>query len=318
MIPGEQPQLRGDSFVRKVLKVLSRKWSRVQSGHDSLSDLILFLSDQTIRVIFNNNPQYYGKRKANQFSTLIHPDGYHIKEARLPLLNPEDERLFFGYVFEDTFYSYLCLEDDYSEKTVDECDKFLYEGLYGLVNEEVDVRIKPGDIVIDAGSWIGDFAAYASAKGAGKIYAFEPAEANFRILQKTAELNGNIIPVMLGLSNETTSRTIYIDERNTGASSMLEDMCVARHEETEIRTTTIDEFVRANEIERVDFIKSDIEGFERYMLLGAQETLRRFSPKLALCTYHLPDDPQVMSELIRRANPEYKIVQKSKKLYASV
>ena len=235
----------------------------------------------------------------------------------MPLFDKDNENLFFGYVFEDTFYSYLYLDDDYSEKTVDECDKFLYEGLYGLVNDSVDVRVKPGDIVIDAGSWAGDFAAYASVKGA-TVYAFEPTEANFKYLVKTAELNGNIIPVMLGLSNETTSRKIFLDERNTGASSMLEDLCVASHEETEIKTTTIDEFVRANDIQRVDFIKSDIEGFERYMLEGAQETLRRFAPKLALCTYHLPDDPSVMAGLIKRANPAYNIVQKSKKLYASV
>ena len=314
----EQPQLRGDSFARRVLAVLSRKYSRVRSGRDSFTDLALFFTDQATRVIFNRNPQFYGKRKAHQFSSLKHEDGYHIKDARLPLLDPENECLFFGYVFEDTFYSYLYLDDDYSEKTVDECDKFLYEGLYGLVNDSVDVRVKPGDVVIDAGSWAGDFAAYSSAKGAGKVYAFEPTEANFKYLVKTAELNPGIIPVKLGLSNETTSRTIFLDERNTGASSMLEDMCVARHEETEIHTTTVDQFVSENHIERVDFIKSDIEGFERYMLEGAQETLRRFAPKLALCTYHLPDDPQVMAGLILKANPRYSIIQKSKKLYASV
>ena len=75
---------------------------------------------------------------------------------------------------------------------------------------------------------------------------------------------------------------------------------------------------KENALPRVDSIKADIEGYERYMLMGAQETLRRFAPKLALCTYHLPDDPEVLSELIKQANPDYNIVLKSKKLYASV
>jgi hypothetical protein len=68
----------------------------------------------------------------------------------------------------------------------------------------------------------------------------------------------------------------------------------------------------------VDFIKADIEGAERLMLKGAQKTLARFAPKLALCTYHLPDDPDVMEKLIMEANPNYKIVHKWFKLYAYV
>lgn len=77
---------------------------------------------------------------------------------------------------------------------------------------------------------------------------------------------------------------------------------------------------KENALPRVDSIKADIEGYERYMLMGAQETLRRFAPKLALCTYHLPDDPEVLSELIliKQANPDYNIVLKTKSGIASV
>ena len=85
-----------------------------------------------------------------------------------------------------------------------------------------------------------------------------------------------------------------------------------------VETITLDDFVKENNLERVDFIKADIEGFERNMLSGAQETLKNFAPKLALCTYHLPDDPEVMTKLIMQANPNYKIVYGKKKLYASI
>lgn len=87
---------------------------------------------------------------------------------------------------------------------------------------------------------------------------------------------------------------------------------------TQVETISLDDFVRENNLPRVDFIKADIEGFERHMLAGAQETLARFAPKLALCTYHLHDDPEVMANLILQANPKYNIVQKRMKLFASV
>lgn len=72
----------------------------------------------------------------------------------------------------------------------------------GLVNDEVNVTVEWGDIVIDTGAWIGDFAAYVLVKGAS-VCAFEPSARNFGYLVKTAELNGNIIPVMKGLSHKT-------------------------------------------------------------------------------------------------------------------
>ena len=86
----------------------------------------------------------------------------------------------------------------------------------------------------------------------------------------------------------------------------------------EIVLNSIDNFVESNKISRVDFIKADIEGFERYMLKGATKTLKRFAPKLAICTYHLPDDPEVLKKIILEANSNYHIIQKQKKLFASV
>lgn len=138
----------------------------------------------------------------------------------------------------------------------------------------------------------------------GVTFAFEPSKDMFEYLLKTAELNGNIYPIQKGLSNET----INVD-KNSVNNNQSSDL---------IETITLDDFVKERKLNHVDFIKSDIEGFERYLLQGAQETLKNFAPKLALCTYHLPDDPQVMTDLIMKANPRYNIVHGKMKLYASV
>ena len=44
----------------------------------------------------------------------------------------------------------------------------------------------------------------------------------------------------------------------------------------------------------------------RHALAGARETLARWSPRLALCTYHLPDDPEVIRREVFSANPGYR------------
>jgi len=68
----------------------------------------------------------------------------------------------------------------------------------------------------------------------------------------------------------------------------------------------------------LEFIKADIEGSEREMLKGAVKTLKKFTPKLSLCTYHLPDGKEVLTNLILAANPNYVIEYKWEKLFAYV
>ncbi len=52
--------------------------------------------------------------------------------------------------------------------------------------------------------------------------------------------------------------------------------------------------------------------------MGATEILRNFSPRLAICNYHFPDDPIVLKKIILKANPKYIIYQTSHKLFAHV
>jgi FkbM family methyltransferase len=224
-------------------------------------------------------------------------------------------------MFADIFLFHVFFADNYGKDLVEMIERDMPEGPYGYTDGGFDVSVKKGDVVIDAGAFIGDFSAYAAAKGA-VCYAFEPTETTFQLLQKTAELNGGkIIPVQKGLGNIEGEVEFFINNGNAGGNAINVRQGDANRRKKNISTikiTTLDTFVREQGLTKVDFIKADIEGAERDMLAGARNMLKTFTPKLAICTYHLPDDPQVLERLILDANPNYKVRQGPKKLYASV
>lgn len=190
----------------------------------------------------------------------------------------------------------------------------LSEGSYEYKNVTLEKR----DIVIDCGAHIGMFSSVAAYK-AKKVYAFEPTAATLKMLKQNKELYDNFEVCQYALSDHNGEADFYVEESggDTGSNSLLAGRNT-NAKKVRVQLTTIDDFVKQNGIEHVDFIKADIEGAERYMLMGAKETLRKYAPKLALCTYHLPDDAQVMERLILEANPDYKIEHRWLKLYAYV
>jgi FkbM family methyltransferase len=224
-------------------------------------------------------------------------------------------------IFGDTFLFHHLFNDNYDKSIVEILDLFMPEGPYGYKDGSFDVTVHKGDVVIDAGAWCGDFSAYSASKGA-VVYAFEPTSSTFTWLLKTAELNkdcGKIIPIKCGLGEKRENIDLFVgDTPLAGSNTIVPQRSKHLNFIENIEITTLDQFVIENNVEKVNFIKADIEGAERYMLKGAVNVLKEFSPKLAICTYHFPDDPEILEKIILDANPKYKIVHLKKKLFACV
>ncbi len=180
-----------------------------------------------------------------------------------------------------------------------------------------DVCLENEDIVIDCGANIGMFSAYAAEKGCS-VYAFEPVPSVVTILKETAKLTEGINIKEYALSNSSGNINIKIDVNNMAGSTNIIGNKDNNSNIINVASTTLDDFTASNNINKIDFIKADIEGAERYMLLGATNVLKELAPKLAICTYHMPDDPKVIKEIILNANPKYTIIEKWKKLYAFI
>lgn len=166
------------------------------------------------------------------------------------------------------------------------------EGTY----EQLGVAIEKNDVVIDVGANLGLFSVFAvQHKQAKKVYAFEPIRETISILKETINLNKSthtIEVIEKGLSDKTTTMDIVFDKKRIDATSIMNDKQEGENSQ-KIELITLDQFVSQNNIEKIDFIKADIEGAERLMLSGAKKTLANFKPKLAICTYHYPDDKEV-------------------------
>jgi len=164
------------------------------------------------------------------------------------------------------------------------------------------VEPKLGDIVFDIGAYVGDTALWFSkAVGPqGKVYAFEPEPSNFAKLKANLERNKvtNVIPLQLALSeNEGEMRV------SSGAGSSVKTQAGTGKS---VKVTTIDNFVEANTLPRVDFIKMDVEGHELKVLEGAHETIKTFKPSLALSAYHRGDDLIELTKFLLKLNPNYR------------
>ena len=276
----------------------------------SVINLGRFIGIRSARILFNS-------KNFNQYDFMYSAFEQEDKLTFGPMIIPvpitNNDKILLCLEFNDILFQPL--KEFYNFSLPD--DLFIYdEGPYEIGK----VRLKKDDIVFDCGANMGLFSALASVKGC-KVYAFEPMEYIINTyLSKTAAWNKNITICPYALSDKKQFLSFGLNDENIGASTKMSSQKKEskQYQYQQVQAITIDEFVIENKLDRVDFIKADIEGAERYMLEGGRNTIRQFSPKISICTYHLPDDPKVLREKLLDIQPKYKITEKYKKMYAYV
>lgn len=157
-------------------------------------------------------------------------------------------------------------------------DWHFYFGFEEREHQYLYSELLTDDVVIDVGANIGLVAIQiADTVPKGEVHAFEPFNDNFNRLIENIELNsvGNLHTYNLGLSDGEEEVSFYSpEEKNSGMVS------VNPSEEGETKLTTLDLFCEEMRIDKVSFIKIDVEGYEAKVLKGAQKTLELFKPKL--------------------------------------
>ncbi|MDD3312819.1 FkbM family methyltransferase [Pseudodesulfovibrio sp.] len=159
---------------------------------------------------------------------------------------------------------------------------------------------EPGDVVLDVGAFLGDSAVTFSrlVGEGGRVYSIEALADQFAALRRNLDRFGcaNTTPCFNAAWNRNEELCI---SSNRGSS------CIGGGDNP-VPGVRLDDFVAEHNIERVDFIKMDIEGAEQEAIEGGAETIRRFRPKLALSAYHKPEDLYRLMDMVAGLHPGYR------------
>lgn len=173
-----------------------------------------------------------------------------------------------------------------------------------------ELLLRPGMVVIDAGANVGQYALIAASTvgDKGEVHAFEPVPTIFQRLRAHVLQNGVAAVVrtnMTALWHRAEAVSLHLGSDmlgNDGAYTIglpLETMDTVASS-----GVRLDDYVAETGLNRLDFIKMDIEGAEQFALLGAKSVVARWRPMMlveinrAACT-RLGYQPERVWELLK-------------------
>ena len=138
-------------------------------------------------------------------------------------------------------------------------------------------HIPVGGVVIDIGCFIADHAiAYADKVGAkGNVIGFEPDKDSYRCMMFNMKNYDNFTGEnkALGIGNHKASLNKVAT--NEGMNYLTDG--------NDIEVDSLDRiFIEENQLDRIDFIKIDCEGYELDVLQGGQNTIAKYKPKMLI------------------------------------
>lgn len=139
-------------------------------------------------------------------------------------------------------------------------------------------------VIFDIGAHFGQYAkAFAELNGGTtQVYCFEPVAYTRDILNAVVKPYSNIRVFSNGFSNAPGGAQINIPIKKSGkigpGLAHLGAETSRDFVQEHIRLDTVDNFMDAHALSRLDFIKMDIEGPELMVLQGALRTLKNHRP----------------------------------------
>jgi FkbM family methyltransferase len=149
-----------------------------------------------------------------------------------------------------------------------------------------ELLMQPGMVVIDAGANVGQYALIAAMEvgHGGEVHAFEPVPSTFQRLAAHVvenELAARVRVNMTALWHRVENLTLHLRSEMVGNAGAYTIATPSKAVDTVTSVgVRLDDYVAEQGLQRVDFIKMDIEGAEWFALRGATAVISRWRPTM--------------------------------------
>lgn len=191
--------------------------------------------------------------------------------------------------------------------------------MWFMIEQEIDVRnphcyttapikLDGQATVLDVGACEGLFAYRALRRGLAKrVIAFEPSPIMATLIEKGMASNGiaSGLQVVRAAVGEKSGSLKFDFDTTADAGRIAPDGARG----TEVPCVTIDDYCRDSfvTLSQRDLIKIDAEGADFDVLKGAEETIRRYGPQIAVTTYHVDEHAASIAAWLQRIRPDYRM-----------
>lgn len=157
-------------------------------------------------------------------------------------------------------------------------------------SESAQVRkyLKPGMTFVDVGANVGYYTLLAASLVGprGRVLAFEPSPYAFDRLVETITRNNlsQVCAVQSGLSDGLGEGRLFLpDALGNHSPSMVPN---GGGRPINVRVRRLDDWLAEHEVDRVDLMKIDVEGFEPNVIKGAAKYIQRGRVRAILCEFN--------------------------------
>jgi len=170
-------------------------------------------------------------------------------------------------------------------------DLVLGKDLEKDVKQEFSQNVNEGDTVIDVGAHIGEYTLLGAklVGDKGFIISVEPDHYTVKSLKENIILNDfkNCLVLEKAVGEKAETKSLYkVSEEDVYGylDPYVLNKKLMKHSEIEV--TTIDEIILSKNLNLVNLLKIDVEGFEYEVLLGCNDALKKNKIKKIIIELH--------------------------------